>query len=202
MCFYRRQRSCGQGYVFTPVCDSVPGGVSASVHAGIPPTWSRHHLGADTPPEQTPHPLGADTPWSRHPPGADTPPPTPQEQTPLGADTPPGADTSPEQTHTPPEQTPPPPPRKTYSSIRSTSGRYAFYWNAFLFFWRSIDSDYCPQCGSNQFKPNFDYESIISDCRWSNLTKSALTIGMLVKADKILTRTEQILSVSQNVLIS
>ena len=33
-----------------------------------------------------------------------------------------------------------------------------------------------------------------SDCKWSNLTKSALTIGMPVKADEILTRTEQILT--------
>ena len=138
-----------------------------------------HPPGADTTREQTP-------PRSRHN--------TPQEQTPPLEQTP--------RSRHPPEQTPPPPPRKAYSSIRSTSGRYASYWNAFLFFWRSIDSDYCPQCGSNQFKPNFDYESIISDCRWSNLTKSALTIGMLVKADKILTRTEQSLSVSQNVLIS
>ena len=39
------------------------GGVSASVHAGIPPPRSRHPPGADTP-------LGVDTPL-----GADTPPP-------------------------------------------------------------------------------------------------------------------------------
>ena len=57
----RSQRSCGQGYVFTRVCDSVnTGGVSASVHAGIPP-----------PPEQTPR---ADTPPEQTPPRADTPP--------------------------------------------------------------------------------------------------------------------------------
>ena len=49
-------------------------------------------------------------------------PPSPQEQTPSGAD-PPG--------QTPPgEQTP---PREADCSIRSTSGRYASYWNAFLF---------------------------------------------------------------------
>ena len=50
------------------------GGVSASVHAGIPPPpRSRHPLGADTPPgsrhpsrEQTPP--RANTPRSRHPP--------------------------------------------------------------------------------------------------------------------------------------
>ena len=59
------------GYVFTRVCDSVNGGVSASVHAGMrpsPPT------GADTPREQTPPippeqtPLKQTPPRSRHPP--------------------------------------------------------------------------------------------------------------------------------------
>ena len=52
--------------------------------------------------------------------------------TPPGADPleqiPPGADTPWEQT-LPPEQT----PREAESSIRSTSGWYASYWNAFLF---------------------------------------------------------------------
>ena len=76
--FYRPQRSCGEGNIFTPVCHYVHGGVSASVHAGIPP-------------------------WSRHPPpGADTPPPGPD------------------------------PRREADSRIRSMSGRYASYWNAFL----------------------------------------------------------------------
>ena len=66
---YRPQRSCGQGYVFTRVCDSVKRGVSASVHAGIPTLpGGRHPPGADTPPWSR-HP-----PRSRHPPGADTPP--------------------------------------------------------------------------------------------------------------------------------
>ena len=44
--YYLPQRSCGQGYVFTRVCDSVNrGGRSASVHAEIPPPpppGSRH----------------------------------------------------------------------------------------------------------------------------------------------------------------
>ena len=51
---------------------------------------------------------------------------------PQGADTPPGADTPGRrhpQEQTPPEQTPP----EGDSSIRSKSGRYASYWNAFLF---------------------------------------------------------------------
>ena len=51
-------------------------GVSASVHAGIPP-----------PQEQTPP--KADTPQGRHPPKADTPlGPDPPEQTPPGKQTP------------------------------------------------------------------------------------------------------------------
>ena len=45
----------------------------------------------------------------------------------------------PDQTDPPPNQADPPgpgrpPPREADSSIRSTSGRYASYWNAFLFF--------------------------------------------------------------------
>ena len=68
--YYRPQRSCGQGNIFTPVYHSIHGEVSASVHAGMPPPgrayppWSRH------PPEQTPpraDPPGPD------PPKADTP---------------------------------------------------------------------------------------------------------------------------------
>ena len=54
-------------------------------------------------------PRGTDPPWEQTPPG--TRPPQP-EQTPPGTDPPPEAD----------------------SSIRSTSGRYASYWNAFLYY--------------------------------------------------------------------
>ena len=69
-------------------------------------------LRADPPPRSR-HPPGetsprGDPPGSRHPPGADTL---------LGAD-PPGS------RH---------PPQEADSSIRSTCGRYASYWNAFLF---------------------------------------------------------------------
>ena len=78
---------------------------SASVHAGIP------------------HPLEADTPRSRHPPGSRHP----QKQTPLK--------------QTPQKQTPPP-QKQTHSplhsacwEIRSTSGRYASYRNAILFYY-------------------------------------------------------------------
>ena len=68
-------------------------------------------------PCQTPHSWHGEPSRSRH--------------TPLGMENPP------RRRHTPPEQTPPgwrtPPPRVADSGIRSTIGRYASYWNAFLF---------------------------------------------------------------------
>ena len=127
--FSRPQRSCGQGNIFTPVCHSVHGGGACL---------------RQNPPEQTPPPRantpGSDTPQSRHPPRADTP----RADTPR-ADTPKSRhpqskhpqsrhplEQTPPQVRHPPEQTPPPPPAAD-SSIRSTSGRYPSYWNAFLF---------------------------------------------------------------------
>ena len=104
---YQPQWSCGQGNIFTPVCHSVHRG-SASVHAGIPPPQIRHHH----PPQIRHH----------HPPQTrQTPPPTPQTR----------------QTPPQPGRHPPGPgrhPPEADSSIRSTSGRYAPYWNAFLLF--------------------------------------------------------------------
>ena len=116
------------------------GGVSASVHAGIhppgrhtplgrQPPWADHPQ-VDTPPQpDTPLPPGQ-TPPGRHTPRADT-------QKPLWAETPiplgrhpPWADT-PVGRQPPPQQTPgqtPLPPANSYCS-----GRYAPYWNAFLF---------------------------------------------------------------------
>ena len=65
---YRPQRSCGQGYVFTCVCDSVNRrGVCLSA------CWDNTPLGADPP--------GADIPRSRHPLGADPPGAAPWKQT-------------------------------------------------------------------------------------------------------------------------
>ena len=134
------------------------GRVSASVHAGIATPEQTHSPRADMPPPRattpplsrhpkadTPHPPGqthprADTPQeqtpprSRHPQGRhpleQTHPPEqtpswsrhPQEQTPPGADTP--------RSRHPQEQTP---PWEADSGIQSMSGRYASYWNAFLF---------------------------------------------------------------------
>ena len=127
--FYRPQRSCGQGYIFAPVCHSVNrGGVclSACWDTTRPPRADTP-LGAATPPsrhplEQTPPradiPLRADTPpekthpWSRHTPPEQTPPPGADTPT-LRADTPPPrADTPPEQTPPSQEQTHPSPPSR------------------------------------------------------------------------------------------
>ena len=152
--YYWPQRSCGQGNIFAPVCHSVHGGegVSASVHAGIPPpradTTPQEQAppGEQTPPWEQTSPSEADTPpGSRHPPrsrhtplGADTPreqtPPgsrhTPQSRHPAGSRHPLGVDTPQEQT----------PPQEGDSGIRSMSGRYASYWNAFLFAYHLMGS--------------------------------------------------------------
>ena len=73
-CYYRPQRSCGQGNIFAPVCHSVHGGgvVSQKALRQTPPA-------ADTPPEKT-HPPGADTPSDQTPPDQTHPPP---KQTPA-----------------------------------------------------------------------------------------------------------------------
>ena len=116
ICYYRPQRSCGQGYVFTRVCDSVHRG---GLWQGEPPP-----------------PPGRETPLGReNPPGRETPPlarrhPPGQGDTPLGrrppqGDTPPGKEAP---SPSPPGRETPPPP-----GIRSMNGRYASYWNAFLF---------------------------------------------------------------------
>ena len=92
---YRTQRSCGQGNIFAPVCHSVHRGVSASVHAGIPP-------GADTPPEQRPPqeqtPPEHTFPRSRPPQSIHPPEQTPPEHTPPRSRHPPE--------HTPPRADP------------------------------------------------------------------------------------------------
>ena len=84
--YYRPQRSCGQGNIFTPVCHSFcsPGGVCLSACWDTTPR-SRH------PPEQTPP--WDQTPQSRHPQEQTPPVQTPPwDQTPPGADNPLGPD--------------------------------------------------------------------------------------------------------------
>ena len=102
----------GQGNIFTSVCLSTGGGLPQCMLGCTTP-------GPDTPWEQTPlgsrHPPGTRPPRTRHPPGS---------RHPLRADTP--------GTRTPVADTPAPLPEAD-SSIRSTSCRYASYWNAFLF---------------------------------------------------------------------
>ena len=110
--FYRPQRSWAKVMFLQASVILLTWGCLPQCMLGYP-TRSRH------PPEQTP--------WEETPPLEQTP----REQTPPRADTP-QADT-PEQTPT--EQTPRSghTPQEADSSIRSTSGRYASYWNAFLF---------------------------------------------------------------------
>ena len=98
--FYRPQRSCGHGNIFTPVCHSFcsqGGGEGVCLSACLDTTPREQ-----TPPrrEQTP-PAGSRPPGTTH-----IPLPTPRSRQ---------------------------PPREADSGIRSTSGRYVSYWNAFLF---------------------------------------------------------------------
>ena len=79
------------------------------MHAGIPPCLPQKQAPPSLQEQAPPPPEQAPTPWSRHPPRAGTP----LEQAP------PGAGTNPEQAF---------PPADGYCC-----GRYASYWNAFLF---------------------------------------------------------------------
>ena len=113
--FYRPQRSWAKVMFLQASVILLTGG-SVCLSA----CWDTPHQEQTPPLEQTAsqeqtHPLGADTPQSKHPPGADPP----GADTPR-ADTPPAAD----------------------SGIRSTSGQYASYWNAFL-----LQVSVCPQGG-------------------------------------------------------
>ena len=119
--YYRLQRSCGQGYVFTRVCDSVhrgwwgvEGSPGRPPGQGEPP-WDQ----ADTPRDQADTPRTGRTARDQ----ADTPG---TRQTPPTGRTPPGPGRHP--------SGPGIPPRGEDCSIRSMSGRYASYWNAFLYF--------------------------------------------------------------------
>ena len=90
----------------------------------LPQCMLGYHTHTSPPLEPTPLP-----PQSRHPLGADTPlgPDTSRDQTPPRA--PPGS-RHPLGADTPPEETP---SREADSGIGSMSGRYASYWNAFLY---------------------------------------------------------------------
>ena len=65
--YYRPQRSCGQGYVFTRVCDSV--------HRGGSPGRENPPRQGEPPPQENP-PAGRNPPWAgRTPPDQANPPP-------------------------------------------------------------------------------------------------------------------------------
>ena len=83
--YYRPQRSCGQGYVFTRVCDSVHRG---GLQAGRNPPWQEGE-----PPQQEgepPRQEGEPPPQTRQttPPAGGRTPPAPAGRTPPGKQTP------------------------------------------------------------------------------------------------------------------
>ena len=121
--FYRPQRSCGQGNIFTPVCHSVHRGGLTQCMLGChqPPTKETPPGRRHPPlPRRTPPPR-RDPPGRRHPPAKETPcQGDPPKETPSEADTSPGSIPLP--------------------GIRSMSGRYTSYWNALLFLMRSVKS--------------------------------------------------------------
>ena len=128
-----RKRSLGQGNIFTPVCHSVYRGDYLGRYPRPPGRYT--HLGPGTPtgtrytPDQV-HPLPqAGTPL---PPIPGTPPTPRTRYTPRDQVHPPGPGTPPRQVH-PPDQVHLPPGSSACWEIRATSGRYASYWNAFLF---------------------------------------------------------------------
>ena len=99
------------------------------------PLWEQTPPQEQNPPEQTP--LGQTPPRSDTPPGQ-TPPQVrhplsrhPPKQTPPWEQTPGLSTPSPGTKYTPPGLSTPAP--EGDSGIRSTSGRYASFWNAFLF---------------------------------------------------------------------
>ena len=131
-CYYRPQRSCGQGYVFTRVCDSVHRGGLWRTPPGpgrTPQTKENPPRPRGTPQTKENPPGPGRTPWTKeNPPGPRRPPPD-QGESPGTKENPlPGTRQTP-----PPRTRENPPPREEDCSIRSTSGRYASYWNAFLF---------------------------------------------------------------------
>ena len=129
---YRPQQSCGQINIFTPVCHSVHGGgVLPQSMLGYQPPRTRHPPRSRYPPPRA-NPPGPGAPSrTRHPPGADSPPRHPPDHAPPRSRHP--QSRLPLEPGTPPSRHPPA-LREADSSIRSTSGRYASYWNAFLLF--------------------------------------------------------------------
>ena len=111
----------------------LTGGVS-----GEPPWTKENPPGTRQPPQtRQPPPDQATTPprTKENPPGPGNPPGTRQPHPPAPRRTPPDQGEPPgtRQPHPPQDQGEPPPHWEEHCSIRSMSGRYASYWNAFLF---------------------------------------------------------------------
>ena len=129
--YYRPQRSCGQGYVFTRVCDSVHGGGGSRSPPGREeapqhgdPPWHGDPRQGDPPPSRETPLAKRPPPGMGRPPGKENPPagrthPPPRQGEPPGKETPQqGALLARRTPHPPPQQgeTPPagrPPPRHT-----------------------------------------------------------------------------------------
>ena len=118
-----------QGEWCIPPWDQAHPPPRADIHPSRHPPWDQAH-----PPEQTHTPL---PPRTRHIP--------PEQTAPPGADTPQTRRT-PQSRHPPRSRPPwesPPHPREADCIIRSTSGRYASYWNAFLLIIRLVSNGSC-----------------------------------------------------------
>ena len=120
--------------MFLQLCDSVHGGGGVVCLSAC---WDTPSAKETPPAKETPlprrppqeggTPQEGDPPRRRHPPKRRHPP---QKEAPPRRSHPPG------RTH-PPRRRPPPPPQEADSDIRSMTGWYASYWNAFLL---SMDS--------------------------------------------------------------
>ena len=109
------------------VCPRREGVCLSACWDAIPPPRTRQK----PPPGTRETPLGP----GRHPPGPGrhTPRGTGRHTPPGPGRHPPGPGRSPRDQADTPQDQGDPPPREADSSIQSTSGRYASYWNAFLF---------------------------------------------------------------------
>ena len=115
--FYRPQRSCGQGYVFTGVCDSVHGGGLQRTPPGT----------KENPPRDQGEP----------PPGPRRTPPGTKENPPGPRRAPPGTKENPLRTR----QSPPPPGRRLQHTVNERPVRIILECNlvrVVFFHWKSM----------------------------------------------------------------
>ena len=88
----------------------------------------------------------------------------PRQGDPPGRENPPPAGRIPSGKETPPPGRPPPAGRPPLPIIRSMSGRYASYWNAFLFFGMSARSDICTPTFNKKKSAEGDNCGYYSEC--------------------------------------